>query len=126
MSKITAKKRLSVYDKFKGKCAYCGCNILLSKFHIDHIEPKHRGYSQHQLNSWGSKIIKGTDHIDNLNPACISCNLSKSTFSIEDWRKEIELKKDRIKKDSTNFNILLRFGLIKEITIPVIFHFETL
>lgn len=126
MSKISIKKRLSVYDKFKGKCAYCGCDILLSKFHIDHIEPKYRGSSQNQLNSWGSKIIKGTDHIDNLNPACISCNLSKSTFSIETWREELELKKERIKRDSPTFNILLRFGVVKEIPKPIIFYFETL
>jgi len=34
-------KRQKVYDKFNGRCAYCGCE-LKAGFHIDHIEPIRR------------------------------------------------------------------------------------
>lgn len=126
MGKIKEETRRLVYDKYNGKCAYCGCKINYLKFHVDHIEAKYRGTTQAQLLSWGSDKIKGKDHIDNYNPSCISCNSSKSTFTIETWRNELELKKERIKRDSSTFNILLRFGAVKETKKPIIFYFETL
>lgn len=32
------KKRQIIFDKYNGKCAYCGCE-LQKLWHIDHIEP---------------------------------------------------------------------------------------
>lgn len=126
MGKISKQTRNTVYEKYNGRCAYCGCKINILSFHVDHIEAKYRGTTQDQLISWGSDRIKGKDHIDNYNPSCKSCNSSKSTFTIESWRNELELKKERIKRDSSTFNILLRFGVIKEVKKPIIFYFETL
>ena len=57
--------------------------------------------------------------IENYNPSCRSCNSSKSTFTLENWRKEIELKKKRIIRDSSTFRILQRFKLINLIDEPV-------
>ena len=119
-------EREFIFNKYEGKCAYCGFDIMLHKFHVDHVIPKFRGTTQYQLDKWNSNITKGTDSIENYNPSCISCNISKSTFTIENWRKELQLKIDRIKRDSPTFNILLRFGVIKEINKPIVFHFEKL
>lgn len=114
MTKISDKKvRLLIYSKYKGHCAYCGCKLKPSIFTIDHIKPKRRG----------DKTNNGADSIDNYNPCCLSCNSSKATFSIEAWRKEIELKYDRLIRDSSQFRILNRFGLIKRQN-EVIFYFE--
>lgn len=124
MSKISKETRRTVYEKYDGKCAYCGCVINYLKFHVDHIEAKFRRTTQAELKSWGSDRIKGKDHIGNYNPSCISCNSSKSTFTIETWRKELELKRERIKRDSSTYNLLIRFNQIKESYTPIKFYFE--
>jgi 5-methylcytosine-specific restriction endonuclease McrA len=111
---ISKERRLVVFNKYKSKCAYCGIKIEYSKFHIDHIEPRQRGLHP---------SLRGSNKLYNLNPSCISCNISKSTFSIEKWRKELDLKYDRMLRDSTNFGILHRMKLISR-RRSVVFYFE--
>lgn len=123
MSKsIPEKKRYIVYNKFNGRCAYCGVKIKYDKMHVDHIVPFYRKWSQLELDKYG--LIKGTGKINNLNPSCPSCNISKSTFTIEKWRQELKCKIDRVRRDSTNFRILESFNLIKITNKEVIFYFE--
>lgn len=58
-------------EKWGRKCAYCHAeNILLQ---IDHIEPKSLG---------------GSDRVDNLTLACISCNQKKSNQAVKEFRPE--------------------------------------
>lgn len=117
--KIKKEVRIEVFNKFNQKCAYCGCLISFEKFHIDHIKPIFRGYKDGEIG-----IQKGTNTIENLNPSCASCNSSKSTFSIEKWRKELELKASRIRRDSSTFRILERFNLVAQVNEKVFFYFE--
>ena len=117
MDKNFKKKRQVVFEKYNGHCAYCGCEITFENFHVDHIKPLLRGYRKNEVD-------KGTSKIDNLAPSCASCNSSKSDFTVERWRNELELKKERIKRDVPTFNLLLRFGCIVEIDKPIIFYFE--
>jgi len=112
--RFSKKKRIEVFSKLDGFCAYCGCEIYYETFHIDHISPKNRHLDPSK---------RGSDSIDNLFPSCKSCNSSKSNFSIEAWRNELELKFDRLIRDSSQFRILHRFGVIKKCG-NVIFHFE--
>ena len=126
MKSISKEKRLKVYSIFNGRCAYCGCDIYLKTFHIDHINPLFRGLSQEQMNRIGYNRVKGTNNIENLYPSCPSCNCSKRTYTIEEWRNVIELKKDRIKKNNTDYNFLLKFGCVIETDKSVEFYFETL
>jgi len=51
---------------------------------------------------------------------------SKSVFSIEQWREEIEKKYDRLIRDSSTFRILIRFGIVKRSRKKVKFYFENL
>ncbi|MGP3910045.1 RNA-guided endonuclease IscB [Nonomuraea sp. 10N515B] len=54
--------------KWKRRCAYCGgAGVPLN---IDHIHPRSRG---------------GTDRVDNLTLACVSCNQAKGNQPIEDY-----------------------------------------
>lgn len=117
MKGIKGLKRELVYAKFKGKCAYCGCNVTFEKFQVDHIKPIKRGYKSHEVD-------KGGNNIDNLYPSCASCNNSKSDFTIEFWRNELELKKQRLIRDSPSYNLLLKFGLVVETKKKVKFYFE--
>ncbi len=59
--------RASAWRKTNGKCHHCDVNLTTEKhlpnsFHVDHMVPVSRG---------------GTSHIDNLVPACMTCNTSK-------------------------------------------------
>lgn len=35
---ISKKERQALFEKFGGKCAYCGCE-LTKGWHVDHMEP---------------------------------------------------------------------------------------
>ncbi|MFY0655052.1 MAG: HNH endonuclease [Cyclobacteriaceae bacterium] len=115
---ITKENRIKVYDKYSGRCSYCGCEIFMTSFHVDHIDPRRRGDISNP------NITNGKNHIDNYNPSCASCNCSKSTFSIEDWRIQIQKKIININRDSSNYRILKRYGLIEENIKPIKFYFE--
>lgn len=108
------KTRDLIYNKYNGKCAYCGVNIEKNKFHIDHIKPKRRHI----------KGYYGKDEIDNYNPSCVSCNSSKASLELEQWRKELKLKEERLYKYESNYRICVRFGLIKKTNKPIVFYFE--
>ena len=122
MSKDRNKPKIRdlVFNKFNGHCAYCGCLIKRSKFHIDHFIPLKRGISDRELK--GSK--RGSNELDNYFPSCASCNSSKNSYSIEIWRKELSLKIMRLNRDSSQYCLMKRFGLIKETGLPIIFYFE--
>lgn len=57
-------------DVYGQCCAYCG--VSGEPLTVDHIKP----ISQ-----------SGSHRIDNIAPACLSCNSSKHTVPIEDWLK---------------------------------------
>lgn len=116
--------RLLVLKKYNGKCAYCGCPLDETNFTIDHINPRMRGFSNEELLRYNRE--KGKDKIENYNPCCKSCNTSKSNYTLEKWRSEISLKFDRIQRDCSSYNLLLRMGLVKEKRDKILFYFEKL
>jgi len=123
MSKSIKKgTRLKVFNKYNGRCAYCGVSIVYEKFHVDHIEPLFRGSTNKDLEHFGR--TKGRNSIENYNPSCVSCNSSKSTFTLDQWRGELELKTSRIRRDSSTFRILERFGKVKVKDVSIVFYFE--
>tara|TARA_R110000803_G_scaffold164183_1_gene227911 strand:- start:142 stop:537 length:396 start_codon:yes stop_codon:yes gene_type:complete len=123
MAKAISKKRREIIHKmYGGRCAYCGCVVKYEKMHVDHVIPLYRGWSQLELDHY--EIIKGTNKIENLNPSCPSCNISKGTFTIDKWRVELFKKVNRVRRDSTNFRILESFGIVKITNKQIVFHFE--
>lgn len=107
--KISKATRQKVYDKYDGHCAYCGKNIKYKSMQIDHIISKHR---------------EGADELNNLNPSCRSCNASKATYTIEEFRKKLIGDRYRIWRDSAKFRILERFGLVMIVEKELKFYFE--
>lgn len=99
---ISKSKRREVYNKFSGKCAYCGDNINFKDFHCDHIIPK---------------VLKGNYQIENLFPACYLCNMTKGDLNIEEYRDKISNL-----PDTNCFNLYQKYYKIKK--IPIIFYFE--
>lgn len=106
--RLTKAQRLQVYEKYDGKCAYCGSHISLDEMQVDHIKPLALG---------------GADDISNFAPACRMCNFYKSTLTIEKFREQLGLLKGRLEKDFT-YRLALKYGLIRECNKPVDFFFE--
>lgn len=73
-----------VFDKYDGTCRYCEKQITFSNYgahgrrgawHVDHSVSKANG---------------GTNHLNNLFPACIPCNLEKGSRNGDSyirWRR---------------------------------------
>lgn len=145
--------RKAIYDKFGGRCAYCGCE-LTGKWCVDHIEPimrKHKlvgGYKNKITGVFANNSTPVTDTfhdeykyqdykrvpdgchkpeldtVENSNPACFSCNSYKSTFSLELFREQVGQLVCRLNKYTTQYKIAKRYGLIEETNNPVVFYFE--
>ncbi len=65
----------AVHDKTAGRCWYCGLPLHhFGNGQIEHQQPKSRG---------------GGDEIENLVPACRSCNYSKGTQTVEEFRHRL-------------------------------------
>jgi len=121
--RLRKEKRQSLFDKYGGKCSYCGCDLTDSNFQVDHYIPKRRGATSVHHSNYNK--VKGSDSIENLYPCCGSCNASKSDLDLEDFRGRVYDRVLRLNQYSTEYNIAKRFGLVQEIDKPVIFHFET-
>jgi hypothetical protein len=113
---LNKKQREIIWQKSEGHCWYCGDNLPNKGWHADHFEPVYRR---------GGELWKlENDVIDNIVPACAPCNLFKSVFSVEEFRREIELQTARARKTSVNFRVAERFGMIELTNEPVIFWYE--
>lgn len=116
--KLTQKERRVVYDKYNGHCAYCGCEIPFKGFNVDHL---------HCIRNYGyTEEFTGIDvhSIDNLMPACGSCNRYKATMDLETFRKQLQKIPDRLQRDVCTYNIAIRFGMVQENREPIKFYFE--
>lgn len=70
---ITRRERALVWSFTNGQCWYCGFNMNpFDDFCIDHVVPRARG---------------GTNHVENLVPACSWCNGRKGARLLEEWRE---------------------------------------
>jgi hypothetical protein len=112
---FSKKTKDAVKQKCGGRCAYCG--RVSDKLCIDHVHPVERG---HLLLREG----KDVHHIDNLMPACFSCNNYKSSYDLEGFRRELGEQIGRARRQSVNFRLAERFGLIQIIEKPIVFYFE--
>lgn len=110
-----------VFAKYGGRCAYCGQQIELDNFHVDHFIPKRR-YKYYTPEDGP----RGSDDTDNLMPACVQCNCSKSSLDLDEWRYSIKNKISRLNNYSTEYQIAKKFGLLIELDENIVFHFEAL
>ena len=94
--------RKTIFDMTEGRCFYCGCQLDFQSFHIDHIKPRASG---------------GKDR-NNCVPACIDCNLSKGSLSIEEFRDKLS----RLLDDSHKGKMIDKYYHPKR--KPIKFYFE--
>jgi len=109
------ENRYWIWSRFGGKCSYCGCDLNVNKFQVDHFDPLKR----HDI-TYKSDFSK-----ENCYPSCGQCNSSKSSFSIEQWRTELELKVERLNKFYSIYRVCKSFGLVSENPDGrIVFYFE--
>lgn len=116
---FTKKIREQIHAKYGGKCAYCGKDIEYKQMQLDHI------HCQNRFVNGETKGILDINNIDNLNPSCRRCNFRKSTFTVEQFREQIALQCQRLKRDSSQYSIAIDYGMITETSKPILFYFET-
>lgn len=109
--KLTRSERQQIYEKCKGNCAYCGCELEYKDMQVDHVTPLRIG---------------GVDELHNMLPSCRSCNHYKATLDVEGFRKYLAGLSHRLMRDSIPFQVGIRFGLVQHIKDDVTFYFETL
>ncbi len=78
MARVYKKKKHLVAEKCNWRCGYCGVELTEETLSIDHVIPRCK---------------KGNHDIDNLLPCCQSCNSSKGTKSLEEYRLFLSFKK---------------------------------
>jgi len=131
---LTPKKRAELFNMFKGKCAYCGCDLPAKGWHADHIEPiirggkfvpvENHGYTSYKYVQNGKCERPENNRDDNYYPSCRSCNINKSSCGLELWRKCLERVVEGMRRDHASFRHAERFGLVKEAETKVVFYFE--
>jgi len=112
------KDRQKIFNKYDGRCAYCGCD-LQKGWHVDHIEPIVRNRSN------GTCENPKNENFQNYNPSCASCNIQKNSYSIEQFRSNINQFINSLNEYSTQYKFAKRYGLITENNVDVKFYFET-
>jgi hypothetical protein len=147
--KLATSERAELRMKFGGKCAYCGCDLPDKGWHADHIEPVHREWWKtkewRERNALKGQYVDGRwvylprpeeelkprlgmperDCLDNFFPSCRACNIDKSCTPLELWRKQMQDRVGVCRRNYSAFRHAERFGLVQEITKPIVFWFET-
>ncbi len=115
---MTKNDRQAVFDKYEGRCAYCGCE-LSKGWHADHVKPIRRSIKKN-----GKCRYPNRDSIENCMPACASCNINKHQMSIEEFRNLISGFMKHLNERNTQYKMAKRYGLVEEIDKEVRFYFE--
>ena len=92
-----AKLRYTVWDKYGGRCAYCGRLIPLRSLHIDRFYPAR------------------DDEDDNLMPACNECAKLKEGLTPGQFQALIEHECRAALRKSLEYRIALLYGLVTEL-----------
>ena len=101
--------RIEVYNKYNGRCAYCGKELSLHEMQIDHIKAKCQG---------------GSDDLENLNPSCRLCNHYKRSCTLDQFKNWLLAGIiDRLKQNYI-FKIAEQYGMITIIGWDKKFYYE--
>ena len=100
---VSMKRRNEMYNKYDGRCYLCGCSIDINNFHVEHTK---------------SKATGGRTNINNLNPACCICNLTKGALSIDEYREKLQ----NIHLTNTGAILLYKYQNVK--IDEIVFYFE--
>ena len=107
--RITKADRLQVFNKYSGRCAYCGREMEIKEMQVDHMIPLRVG---------------GADEMWNYMPACRRCNHYKRGSSMEAFREMVEKIPQKLQRDSYIFRVGIDYGFFESNEKEVVFYFE--
>lgn len=107
---LSKSKRMEVYKKYNGHCAYCGCELEYKDMQIDHLVPFDEGGDNQELS--------------NLMPSCKQCNYYKSNGSLESLRRDVGCILERLDKQMFIYRLAKKYGLLVETPKEIKFYFE--
>lgn len=111
--KIDRKK---VYEKYGGRCAYCGREIAFKDMQVDHFIPQ-RDYADRRVS--GDK-----NNMENLMPSCRVCNHYKRDNSLDYFRELIEEIPCKLAKRQYIYKVGMAYGFYDGERRKVEFYFE--
>ena len=106
---VCKSKRIKVMHRDKQTCQYCGELVDWETYTLDHINPKTLG---------------GDNALENLVVACRSCNSTKNSRSLYDFRKIMTFRKIGIKCFTRGQENYLKKIYGVEIPVTHVFYFE--
>jgi 5-methylcytosine-specific restriction endonuclease McrA len=114
---IPKKVREAVYQKYGGRCAYCGKEIEYKDMQIDHLIPVQR-------ERFGRYTEEQIECFENYMPTDRTCNHYKRAHSLETFRRYIEEIPSKLDRDSYIYRIGKKYNLIEEHPQKIVFYFE--
>lgn len=100
--------RKSVYERYGGRCGYCGCEMEMKQMQVDHMVAFRSG---------------GSNELENLMPSCRMCNYYKGSGGIESFRKEMKTLHERLMKPFIH-RLGAKYNLITVQQFDGLFYFE--
>lgn len=124
---VSKKMRLQVYNKYQGRCAYCGREIKLQEMQVDHIIPL--AYSIYGPKEQANKVREmfedgSINSLENLMPACRACNFYKGINDTERFRERIKSELEHTCRQSFQTRLAMQYGMIKYTPWDGVFYFE--
>lgn len=125
MAALNKAERERLYQRFRGRCAYCG-DKLGKRWQADHVEPVGR-QGKWIRGKWvqtGGMDHPERDCPENLTPACHLCNINKGNLPLEVWRGLLQRSTEVLHRNYSAYRHAKRFGLVVEAPPKVVFFFE--
>ena len=105
--RISKQQREAVFNKYGGRCAYCGCELTLRTMQVDHIKAVYTSSLEN------NNVETQDDSFDNLNPSCRQCNFYKGTLNIEQFRNKIKTILYRTLQSTFKAKLSKKLGMMK-------------
>ena len=100
---IPHKVRQEVYEKYNGHCAYCGCELDIKHMQVDHLDSVYRAEAEGR---------NASNDIENLMPACRTCNFYKGTATIEELRRKLRTFEAVYLAEHFNTRLAVKYGMV--------------
>lgn len=113
------EERLFIFNKFGGRCAYCGNHIEYKKFQVDHFWPKR--CPENAANNGCQDV----EDLSNKMPSCRTCNHYKRADPPEVFRSTMKSLHERINKIYI-VRVGAAYGMLDVKPFNGKFYFETL